>query len=118
MATQPRHFHRLLAFFDPLFRRPPLVVEPHHGTVVRFQVGHDESYAWEQFAKVELDLRHHAPRRLPTRCLVKKAFVPDHRLVWLGRPTGRVSNSEMSRSRFALAGIRMRYFTPRSSSAS
>jgi len=30
--SQPsqRHLHRQLALFDPLLRRPPLVVEPHH----------------------------------------------------------------------------------------
>src|ERR1017187_1633254 len=81
MATQPRHLHRLLAFLDPLLRRPPLVVEPHHRPAVRLQVGHDEPHTREQFAKVELHLRHHAPRRLPTRRLVEKAFVPDHRLM-------------------------------------
>ena len=30
MATQPRHLYGLLAFFDPLLRRSPLVVEPHY----------------------------------------------------------------------------------------
>jgi hypothetical protein len=38
--------------------------------------------------------------------------------LWLGLPTGRVSNSAMSRSRLSLAGMRMAYFTPRASSAS
>ena len=38
--------------------------------------------------------------------------------LWLGLPTGRVSNSAMSRSRFSLAGMRMTYFTHRFSSAS
>ena len=38
--------------------------------------------------------------------------------LWLGLPTGRVSNSAMSRARFSLAGMRMAYFTPRPSSAS
>ena len=38
--------------------------------------------------------------------------------LWLGLPTGRVSNSAMSRSRLSFAGIRIAYFTPRSSSAS
>src|ERR1017187_4271806 len=66
---------------------PALVVEPHHRPAVRLQVGHDESHAREQLAKVELHLRHHPPRRLPTRCLVEKTLVPDHRL--MARPSHR-----------------------------
>jgi len=42
MAAQPRHLHRLLAFFDPLLRRASLVVETDHSPTVRPQVGHDE----------------------------------------------------------------------------
>jgi len=30
MAGKPRHRDRLLALFNPLFRRPALVVEAHH----------------------------------------------------------------------------------------
>ena len=30
MASEPRHLHRLLAFLDPLLRRPSLVVEAHY----------------------------------------------------------------------------------------
>src|SRR5229473_4697958 len=43
MAAQPRHLHRLLAFFDPLLRRASFVVETDHSPTVRPQVGHDES---------------------------------------------------------------------------
>src|ERR1022692_4864330 len=78
MAAQPRHLHRLLAFFDPLLRRASLVVETDHSPAVRPQVGHDESDSGEQLPKVELHLRHHPTRRLPTRRLVEKALVPDH----------------------------------------
>ena len=81
VAAQPRHLHRLLAFFDPLLRRAALVVEPHHRPAVRLQVGHDESYPRKQLPKVELDLGHHPPRRPPTGCLVEEAFVPHDRLV-------------------------------------
>jgi hypothetical protein len=38
--------------------------------------------------------------------------------LWLGLPTGRVNNSARSLSGLSLAGTRMAYFTPRSSSAS
>src|SRR2546427_7972152 len=54
VAAQAGHLHRLLAFFDPLLRRAPLVVETHHGPAVRLQVGHDESDPAEQLPKVEL----------------------------------------------------------------
>src|SRR5450759_2514496 len=30
MAREPRHLDRLLSLLDPLLRRPPLVIEPHH----------------------------------------------------------------------------------------
>src|ERR1700680_2052290 len=43
MAAQPRHLHRLLAFFAPLLRRASLVVETDHSPTVRLQVGHDYS---------------------------------------------------------------------------
>src|ERR1035437_7145241 len=78
MAAQPRHLHRLLAFFDPLLRRASLVVETDHSPTVHPQIGHDESDSGEQLPKVELHLRHHPPRRLPTRRLIEKALVPDH----------------------------------------
>jgi hypothetical protein len=48
MAGEPRHFHCLPAFFDPLLRRPALVVEPYHSPAGRLQVGHDESDSGEQ----------------------------------------------------------------------
>src|SRR5271169_1966056 len=66
---------------DPLLRRTPLVVKPHHRPARRLQVGHDESDSWEQLPAVELHLRHHTPRRLPARGLVEKTLVPHHRLV-------------------------------------
>ena len=38
VAAQPRHLHRLLAFFDPLLRRAPFIVEPHHRPAGQAQV--------------------------------------------------------------------------------
>src|SRR5450759_2435438 len=81
MTTQSRHLHRLLPLFDPLLCRPALVVKPHYRPARRFQVGHDESDSGEQLPEMELHLRHYATRRLPTRGLVEKTLVPDHRLV-------------------------------------
>src|ERR1019366_817557 len=80
MATQPCHLHRLLAFLDPLLRRAPLIIEPHHGPTVSLQVGDDEPHTWEQLSKVELHLGHHPPWHLPTRRLIQKALVLDQ---WL-----------------------------------
>ena len=42
MTAQPRHLHRLLAFFDPLLRCPSLVVESHHRPTQQRQVRHNE----------------------------------------------------------------------------
>jgi len=42
MAGQPRPLHRVLAFFDHLFRRSPIVVEPHHALCRTVKIGHDE----------------------------------------------------------------------------
>src|SRR5713226_2366176 len=81
MATEPRHLHRLLAFFDPLLRDPSLVIKPHHVAAGCFQVGYDESDPREQLARMMLDLRHHPPGRLPTRRLVEKPLVFDQGLL-------------------------------------
>jgi len=42
-------------------------VVAHHRPVVSRQVGHDKADAGEQLAKVELNLRHHHPRRAADR---------------------------------------------------
>src|ERR1039458_7933808 len=73
MARKPRHLHRLLAFLDPLLRRPSLVIEAHYRPARCLKVGHDEPHSWEQLPEVELHLRHHPSRPLPTRRLVEKA---------------------------------------------
>jgi len=98
VAGQPRHLHRLLAFFDPLFRCSTLVVEPHHRPSVGLQVRHDETDAPSS----------NPPPGKENRCARPPAY----------GPTGRVGNPLMSRSRLSFAGMRMAYFTPRSSIAS
>jgi len=90
MATQPRHFHRLLAFLDPLLRGAPLVLEPHHRSAVRFQVGYDESHTREQFPEMTLHLGHHPPRRLPTGRLGLIAYN-------LGKPLAAAGTAEEDR---------------------
>src|ERR1035437_9873022 len=77
MTAQPRHLHRLLAFFDPLLRCPTLVVEPHHRPAGQAQVRDDEAHSWEQLALVMLHLGNHPAGLLPTRCLVERALVLD-----------------------------------------
>jgi hypothetical protein len=60
MARQARHLHRLLAFLDPLLRRPPLVVEPHHCPTRRLQIGHNEPHTGEQLSGMVLHLGHYS----------------------------------------------------------
>src|SRR6266849_4271274 len=72
---------RLLAFLDPLLGRAPLIVEPHYRPAGQAQIRDDKADSREQFPEVELLLRHHPPRPLPTGRLVEKALVPDHWLV-------------------------------------
>ena len=62
MAAQPRHFHPLLAFLDPLFGRTALVAELHHRPARQRQVSHNESDPRKQLPKVELHPRHDPPR--------------------------------------------------------
>src|ERR1035438_1148558 len=81
MTRKASHLYGLLAFFDPLLSRAPLVIEPHHCPAGCLQVGHDKSDSWEQLPEVELHLRHYTPRRLPARGLVEEALVPDHGFV-------------------------------------
>src|ERR1035441_5895997 len=81
MAREASHLYRLLALLDPLLGRAPLVIEPYHRPARRLQISHDESHSREQLPSMELHLRHHTPRRLPTGRLIQKALVPDHGLV-------------------------------------
>src|ERR1700686_4255313 len=71
----------LLAFLDPLLRRAPLGIETNYRPAVQAQIRDDEADAREQLPKVELHLRYHPSRPLPTGRLVEKALVPDHWLV-------------------------------------
>src|SRR5713226_4408768 len=117
MTRQPGPMRRLLAFFDPLLGRAPLIIETHYRPAGQAQVRDDKANSRKQLSEVELHLRHHPPRRFPTGCLVEKLLYQTTGL-WPGLPTGRVSSSAMSRSRLSLAGMRIAYITPRSSSAS
>ena len=80
MATQPRHLHRLLAFFDPLFGCPALVVESHHRPTRQTQARNDKAHPREQLALVMFHFGHHAAGLLPARCLVEKTLVLHQRL--------------------------------------
>jgi hypothetical protein len=66
VTVQVSPFDRILAFLDPLLRRAPLVVEPHHPFGGLLQIGHDEPDAREQFAVVPLHFGHHATSLIPT----------------------------------------------------
>jgi hypothetical protein len=54
-----------LAFLDPPFRRPALIVEADNGPVRPGQGGDDEAHPWEEFAQVMLDLGDYAARLVP-----------------------------------------------------
>jgi hypothetical protein len=71
---------RLLAFLDPLLRRPALVVEPHDGAIGELEIRHDEADAREQLAVMMLDFRDYPPRLRPIPHLIRKAVVPNERL--------------------------------------
>jgi hypothetical protein len=66
MAAQPRNLRRVRAFLDSLLGRSPLDVELHYRPPIRLQVRDDESQAREKLPKMELHLRYHPLRRLPT----------------------------------------------------
>src|SRR5260370_35358701 len=72
---------RLVAFFDRLLGRAPLIVEPHYRPVGQAQIRDDEADSREQFPEVELHLRYYSPCCLPAGRLLEKALVPDHWLV-------------------------------------
>ena len=70
----------LLAFFDPLLRSPPLIVEPHHRPARKRQVRHDKVPSGKQLPRMMFYLRHHPSGRLPTLGLVQKPLVLHQRL--------------------------------------
>ena len=80
VTREPRPMRGLLAFLDPLLRRPALVVEPHDGAIGELEIRHDEADAREQLADMVLDFRDDPPRLRPTARLIRKALVPDERL--------------------------------------
>ena len=65
-AGQARPAERVLAFFDPLFRRATAVVELDHALGRPAQVGDDEADAGIQLTLVPLDFGHHPTRSRPT----------------------------------------------------
>src|ERR1035437_1108017 len=48
MAREASHLYRLFPLFDPLLSRASLLIEAHHRSAVRPQIGHDEAYSREQ----------------------------------------------------------------------
>ena len=72
VAGQAGPLDGILASLDPLLRRAPLVVEPHHPFGGPAEIGHHEPDPREQFAVVTFHLGQHAPgaRSLP-RILVR-----------------------------------------------
>ena len=66
MAREASHLHRLLALLDQLLCRPPLVVKPHYRQLSVSRLVTDEPHSGEQLPEVELPLRRHPSRCLPT----------------------------------------------------
>ena len=73
------------ALFDPLFRRPTLVVEVDDGPSRPRERSDDEAHPAKQFAEVMLDLGSHASRPVPRGGLILEAPVSDQRSVAVGR---------------------------------
>ena len=71
----------LLAFLDPLLRRPARIVKPHDGTILAREIRDDEADAREQLADVVLDFCHDPSGRGPAVRLIAETRVPDQ---WRG----------------------------------
>src|SRR3954471_22907905 len=72
---------RILALFDPLLRRAPLIVEGHHPLGWTAQVRHQEPDTRIEFARVPLDLGHDPAGAGPSLGLVAEAGVETPDLV-------------------------------------
>ena len=81
VTRQARPMRRLLAFLDPLLRRPAPVVKPHDGTILERKIRQNEADAREQLADVVLDFRHDPSGRGPALRLIPETLVPDQRPV-------------------------------------
>jgi len=87
VTGKPRPGQHDLSFFDPLFRRPSLVVELDDALGAPGQVRHDESDARKQLPSRPLDLRHHPPWLLPALRLIPETVMKH---LWLvGRSADR-----------------------------
>ena len=91
-ARQLRPVHRVLPFLDPLFRRPPLVVEADHTLRTPIQVGDDAADPREQFTGMPGALDHHAAGLILRTGPVTEVVVEHRRLV--RRPTHRATDAD------------------------
>ena len=76
MAGKPRPPYGILAFLDPLLRRPPLIVKTHHSFFRPAQIGDDESDAREQLPPVPFHFGNHPAETVPTLGLIGKVPIP------------------------------------------
>src|SRR5947208_10626886 len=81
-ARQSRPLDRVLAFFDPLLRRPPPVVDSDHLLGRAMEVRHDETDARIQLAGMPLHLRYDSTRPTPALRLIAEARVEAPDVVW------------------------------------
>ena len=77
MAREPHHLHRLLAFLDPLLRRPSLVVEAHHRPA-RWCARALEKGPVHFIASEAHDTRHRPPRLDHAKVYLEKRFGEDY----------------------------------------
>src|SRR5271156_3368132 len=76
MAGKPRPPYGILAFLDPLLRRPPLIVKTHHPFGRPAQIGDDEPDAREQLPPVPFHFGNHPTGTVPTLGLILKVPIP------------------------------------------
>src|SRR5271170_2120598 len=93
MAGKPRPPYGILAFLDPLLRRPPLIVKTHHSFCRPAQIGDDESDAREQLPPVPFHFGNHPAGTVPTLGLILKVHIPNIRSL-------RRSSNRTNRKRF------------------
>ena len=77
MTGESCPLHRVLAFLDPLLRRPPMVVEADNVLLAPGEVGDDEPNSGEKLATMPFRFRDYPTLTIPRRGLVPELVVYD-----------------------------------------
>ena len=75
MTGEPRPLHCILAFLDPLLRRPPMVVEADNVLLAPAEVGDDEPNSGEKLATMPFHFRDYPTLTIPRRGMVPELAV-------------------------------------------